>query len=110
MELRKIINKTIREYLNEQILNESMENNLIKKYHKVIFSPNFYKAEDNMVKYRTKLYLEKIDTFIKFYKKYRPKGIRVIDGIDFYEESKVIFDTEYNGSRLCAVPTNLHKT
>ena len=73
MELRKFIATTIREYLNERMLNESMENNLIKKYPKVIFSPNFYKAEDNMIKYRTKLYLEKIDTFIKFYKKYTPK-------------------------------------
>lgn len=97
MELRKFIATSIREYLNEQIFNESMENNLIKKFHKVKFSPDFYEQKDDMVKYKTKLYFEKIDKFINFYKKYTPKGIRVINGRDFYEESKVIFDKIISG-------------
>ncbi len=81
----------------KQFLNEGKKIDLSKKYNNVIFSDGFYNQEENMVNYRKKLYLNKIDEFINFYKKYQPKGIRVIDGQDFYEESKSIFDKIING-------------
>jgi len=97
MELRKFIATTIREYLNEQILKESIGNNLMKEYLKVVFSKEFFEQKEDMIKYQTKLYLDKIKSFIDFYKKYNTKGIRVINGIDFYEESKKIYDKIING-------------
>jgi hypothetical protein len=70
---------------------------LYKKYGNVIFSEDFYKQDENMIKYLEKTYLTKIDDFINFYKKYQPKGIRIINGRDVYEESKSIFDKVVNG-------------
>ena len=93
MKLQKFIKTTMREYLNEQILKESMRDNL----QKVVFSKEFFEQKEDMIKYQTKLYLDKIKSFIDFYKKYNPKGIRVINGIDYYEESKKIYDKIING-------------
>jgi hypothetical protein len=79
------------------LLKEGKKVDLLKKYHNVIFSDDFYKQDENMINYLKKTYLTKIDGFINFYKKYKPKGIRVIDGSDFYEESKSIFDKVVSG-------------
>ena len=89
----------MREQINnwKQFLNEGKKIDLSKKYNNVIFSDDLYNQEENMVNYRKKLYLNKIDEFINFYKKYQPKGIRIIDGRDVYEESKSIFDKIING-------------
>ena len=93
------MSKEMREQINnwKQFLNEGKKIDLSKKYNNVIFSDDFYNQEENMVNYRKKLYLNKIDEFINFYKKYQPKGIRIIDGRDVYEESKSIFDKIING-------------
>ena len=64
---------------------------------KIIFSDDFYKQNENMIKYLKKTYLTKIDDFITFYEKYQPKGIRIINGRDVYEESKSIFDKVVSG-------------
>jgi hypothetical protein len=93
------MSKEMREQINnwKQFLNEGKKIDLSKKYNNVIFSDDLYNQEENMVNYRKKLYLNKIDEFINFYKKYQPKGIRIIDGRDVYEESKSIFDKIING-------------
>ena len=96
------MSKEIREQIDrvknwKQFLNEGKKIDLSKKYNNVIFSDDFYNQEENMINYRTKLYLSKIDEFISFYNKYQPKGIRIIDGRDVYEESKSIFDKIING-------------
>jgi hypothetical protein len=93
------MSKEMREQINnwKQFLNEGKKIDLSKKYNNVIFSDDLYNQEENMVNYRKKLYLSKIDEFINFYKKYQPKGIRVIGGQDVYEESKSIFDKIING-------------
>lgn len=97
MELRKFIATTIREYFNEQQMLKENSNRLLKKYQNVKFSPTFFNKEESMIKYQTTLYLEKIHNFINFYTKYKPDGVRVINGIDFYKESKHIFDNIING-------------
>ena len=70
---------------------------LNKKYQSVVFSDDFYNQEENMINYGTKDYLKKIDDFINFYTKYQPKGIRIINGLDVYEDSKSIFDKIVKG-------------
>lgn len=97
MKLRKFIKTTIHEYLNEQQMLKENSNRLLKKYQNVKFSPTFFNKEESMIKYQTTLYLEKIHNFINFYTKYKPDGVRVINGIDFYKESKHIFDNIING-------------
>ena len=89
----------MREKINnwKQFLNEGKKIDLSKKYNNVIFSDDFYNQEENILNYSKKNYLSKIDEFINFYNKYQPKGIRIIDGIDVYEESKSIFDRIING-------------
>lgn len=79
------------------LLNEGKKVGLSKKYNNVIFSEDFYKQDENIIKYLEKTYLTKIDDFIKFYKKYKPKGVRIIDGRDVYEESKSVFDKVVSG-------------
>jgi len=66
------MSKEMREQINnwKQFLNEGKKIDLSKKYNNVIFSDDFYNQEENMVNYRKKLYLSKIDEFINFYKKY----------------------------------------
>jgi hypothetical protein len=91
-EMRENINR-----FNEFLLNEGKKVDLHKKYSNVIFSEDFYKQDENMIKYLEKTYLKKIDDFIKFYEKYQPKGIRIIDGRDVYEESKSVFDKVVSG-------------
>lgn len=91
----------MREKINswKLFLNEGKKKkiDLSKKYNNVIFSDDFYNQEENIINYRKKNYLSKIDEFINFYNKYQPKGIRIIDGRDVYEESKSIFDRIING-------------
>lgn len=66
-------------------------------YDNVVFSNEFYEKDDNMIKYITKDYLSKIDIFVKFYNKYDTKGCRIVNGVDIYEESKLIFDNIISG-------------
>ena len=91
-EMRENINR-----FNEFLLNEGKKVDLHKEYSNVIFSEDFYKQDENRIKYLENIYLTKIDDFINFYKKYQPKGIRIIDGRDSYEESKSIFDKVVSG-------------
>jgi hypothetical protein len=91
-EMRENIDK-----FKDFLLNEGKKVDLSKKYGNVIFSEDFYKQDENMVNYQKKTYLTKIDGFINFYEKYQPKGIRIIDGRDVYEESKSIFDKVVSG-------------
>ena len=94
------MSKEMREHIDkfkDYLLNEDKKLDLYKKYTNVIFSEDFYKQDEGMIKYLEKTYLTKIDDFINFYKKYKPKGIRIIDGHDFYEESKSIFDKVVSG-------------
>jgi len=53
--------------------------------------------DEKMAIYTMKTYIQKLEEFIKFYKKYEPKGIRIIGDIDMYEESKSIFDDIISG-------------
>jgi len=94
------MSKEMREHIDkfkDFLLNEGKKVGLSKNYNNVIFSEDFYKQDENMVKYLEKTYLTKIDDFIKFYKKYQPKGVRIIDGRDVYEESKSVFDKVVSG-------------
>ena len=94
------MSKEMREHIDkfkDFLLNEGKKVGLSKNYNNVIFSEDFYKQDENMVKYLEKTYLTKIDDFIKFYEKYQPKGIRVIDDSDVYEESKSVFDKVVSG-------------
>ena len=94
------MSKEMREHIDkfkDFLLNEGKKVDLSKKYNNVIFSEYFYKQDENMIKYLEKTYLTKIDDFIKFYEKYKPKGVRIIDGRDVYEESKSVFDKVVNG-------------
>jgi len=95
------MSKEMREHIDKFknfLLNEGKKV-LHKKYGNVVFSENFYKQDENMIKYLEKTYLTKIDDFINFYNKYKPKGkgVRIIDGRDIYEESKSVFDKVVNG-------------
>jgi predicted RNA-binding protein (virulence factor B family) len=80
-----------------QFLNEGKKIDLSKKYNNVLYSDDFYNKDQNMISYLKKTYLEKLDNFINFYDKYQPKGIRIINGVDIYEESKSTFDRIING-------------
>lgn len=53
-EMREIINR-----FNEFLLNEGKKVDLHKKYSNVIFSEDFYKQDENMIKYLEKTYLKK---------------------------------------------------
>jgi len=83
MDSEKYIRKLIREQL--------------ENYDNVKFSDEFYKKDENMIKYLTKTYLQNLDDFITFYNKYNPKGIRVFKGVDIYEESKSVADKIMRG-------------
>lgn len=90
--MRSEIDKT------KNILSKKSElTQLKRKYDKVVFSDDFYKQDENLIKYQEKLYLKKIDDFIDFYQKYNTKGERIINGRDVYEDSKVIFDKVVSG-------------
>ena len=94
------MSKEMREHIDkfkDFLLNEGKKVDLSQNYSNVVFSEDFYKQDEKMIKYLEKSYLTKIDDFIKFYEKYKPKGVRIIDGIDAYEESKSVFDKVVNG-------------
>ena len=86
----KFITTKFSEFINEKSIKNN-NNSLVN------FSPAFYKQDDDMIKYCSKIYLKKIDDFINFYKKYDTKGIRIIDGRDVYEESKAVYDKIISG-------------
>lgn len=74
---------------------------LLSKYNNTVFSDTFYdqhigedESEINMYK---KIFLEKIEKFINFYTKYNTKNIRINNGIDSYEVSKLIYDKIITG-------------
>lgn len=92
------MSKEMREQLDitKNLLKEE-KNDLNKKYKNIIFSNEFNIQNKNITDYLRKEYIRRIDDFITFYNKYQTKGIRVIDGIDLYEESKTIFDKIING-------------
>jgi hypothetical protein len=86
--------------INEEIIKIVDEGDMINpsnKYENVRFSDKFYGKDKGMIKYLKKTYLEKIENFINFYNKYKPDGIRIINGRDTYKESKVIFDKIISG-------------
>ena len=73
---------------------------LLKKYESVKVSQEFidkYSEGDYSVDNMKVVHIEKMDRFINFYNKYDTKGIRVINGLDLYEESKEIYDKLIKG-------------
>ena len=73
---------------------------LLKKYESVKVSQEFidkYSEGDYSVDNMKVIHIEKMDRFINFYNKYDTKGIRVINGLDLYEESKEIYDKLIKG-------------
>ena len=73
---------------------------LLKKYESVKVSQEFidkYSEGDYSVDNMKVVHIEKMDRFINFYNKYNTKGIRVINGLDLYEESKEIYDKLIKG-------------
>lgn len=92
MNIRKYINKILNENFNEKVLKK-----LLQKYPYVKFSDEFYKKYESLVIYQRQNYLEKINNFIVFYNKYKPKGFRIVNGMDVYEQSKSVYDKIVNG-------------